>query len=117
MVTTCCTAAIDDVPAERFLDLKNPIWVVNADLLDGRDLGALVPRWLFDVVMSGKDVMFYGVTDVVIAIGKDLQKYNKEHKAKDPKKLACQHRHQKQANNSTVCRSPVGNVTRARKGR
>ena len=89
MVTTCRIATIDDMPATRFMDLKNPLWVVIADLLDGCDLGALVPHWLFDVVMSGKDVMFYGDTDLATAIGKDLQKYSRDQKAKDPKALAC----------------------------
>ena len=32
-----------------------------------------VPKWLFDVMMPGKDVIFYSDADVVHRIGRDMQ--------------------------------------------
>ena len=65
---------IEETPPARFRDLQYPLWVINADLFVEYDSAGFVPKWLFDVMMSGKDVIFYGEADVVHRIGRDMQR-------------------------------------------
>ena len=61
-----------------------PLWVFNADLFVEYDTAGVVPKWLFDVMMLGKDVIFYGEADVVHRIGRDIQRLWRMQKDKDP---------------------------------
>ena len=48
------------------------------------DSAECVPKWLFDVMMSRKDVIFHGEADVVHCIGRDMQRLWRMEKDKDP---------------------------------
>ena len=64
--------------------MQYPLWVVNADLFVEYDSAGFVSKWLFDVLMLGKDVLFYGDADVVHCIGRDMQRLWRMEKDKDP---------------------------------
>ena len=70
----CCIEDIEVTPPARFRDLQYPFRVVNADLFIEYDSAGFRPKWLFDVMMVGKDLIFYGDTDVVHGIGRDMQR-------------------------------------------
>ena len=48
------------------------------------DSAGFVPKWLFDAMMLGKDVIFYGEADVVHRIGRNMQRLWHMAKDKDP---------------------------------
>ena len=75
---------IEETPPARYRDLQYPFWVINADLFVEYDSAEFVPKWLFDVMMLGKDVIFYGKADVVHRIGCDMQRLWRMEKDKDP---------------------------------
>ena len=50
--------------------------MINADLFVEYDTAGFVPKWLFDVMMLGKDV--------VQRIGRDIQRLWRMEKEKDP---------------------------------
>ena len=58
-LTACRVGHIEETPPARFRDLQYPLWVVNADLFVEYDSAGFVPKWLFDVMMLGKDLIFY----------------------------------------------------------
>ena len=64
--------------------LQYSLWVINADLFVEYDSAGFVPKLLFDVMMLGKDVTFYGEADVVHRIGRDMQRLWRMEKDKDP---------------------------------
>ena len=68
-LTACRIEDIKETPPACFWDLQYPLWVVNAKLFVEYDSAGFVPKWLFDVVMLGKDLMLYGDADVVHRIG------------------------------------------------
>ena len=72
--TKCRVADIEERPPARFGDLQYPLWVVNADLFVEYDSAGFVPKWLFNVMMLGKDLIFYGETDVGYRIGREMQR-------------------------------------------
>ena len=74
---------IEETPPARFWDLQYPMWVVNADLFVEYDSAGFVPKLLFDVMMLGKDVIFYGDADVVHCIGRRMQRLCLMEKDKD----------------------------------
>ena len=82
--TACRIEDIEETPPARFRDLQYPLWVINAGLFVEYDSAGFVPKWLFDVVMLGKDVIFYGEADVVHRIGRDMQRLWRMAKDKDP---------------------------------
>ena len=59
-LTSCRIEDIQETPPARFRDLQYPLWVINADHFVEYDTAGLVPKWLFHVMMLGKDVTFYG---------------------------------------------------------
>ena len=59
-LTACRIENIEETPPGRFRDLQYPLWIINADLFIEYDSPGFVPKWLFDVMMLGKDVIFYG---------------------------------------------------------
>ena len=69
-----CWGYEGETPPARFWDLQYPLWVVNADLFVDCKSAGFVPMWLFHVMMLGKDLIFYGETDVVYRIGSDMQR-------------------------------------------
>ena len=75
---------IEETPPARFRDLQYPLWVVKAWVLVEFDSAGFVPKWLFDVTMLGKGVIFYGGADVVHRIGRDMQRLWRMEKDKDP---------------------------------
>ena len=83
-LTACRIEDIEETPQARFRDLQYPLWVINADLFVEYDTAGFVPKWLFDVMMLGKDVIFYGEADVVHRIGRDIQRLWRMEKDKDP---------------------------------
>ena len=83
-LTACGVGDIEETPQARFRDLQYPLWVVNADLFVEHDCAGFVPKWLFDVMMLGKELLFYGETDVVGRIGRDMQRLWSIEKEKDP---------------------------------
>ena len=83
-LTACRIEDIEETPPGRFRDLQYPLWVINADLFIEYDSAGFVPKWLFDVMMLGKDVIFYGEADVVHRIGRDMQRLWRMEKDKDP---------------------------------
>ena len=70
----CRIEDIEEPPRARFRDLRYPSTVVKADLFVEYNSAEFVPKWLSDVVMLGEDVIFYGETDVVYRIGRDMQR-------------------------------------------
>ena len=71
-LTACRIEDIEETPPARFRDLQYPLWFVNADLFVEYDSARFVPKCLFDVMMLGKDVTFYGDADVVHRIGRGM---------------------------------------------
>ena len=59
------------------------MWVINADLFVEYDSAGFVPKWLFDVMLLGEDVIFYGDGVVVHPIGSDMQRLWRMEKDKD----------------------------------
>ena len=90
-LTACCIADIEETPAARFRDLQYPLWVVNADLFVEYDSAGFFPKWLFDEMMLGKDVIFYGDADVVHRIGRDMQRLWRMENDKDPTRAPFYH--------------------------
>ena len=82
--TACRIEDIGETPPARFRDLQYPLWVINADLFVEYNSAGFVPKWLFDVFMLGKGVIFYGEADVVHRIGRDMQRLWGMEKDKDP---------------------------------
>ena len=64
-LTACRVKDIEETPPARFRDLQYPLWVGNADLLVECDSAEFIPKSLFHVMILGKDLIFYGETDVV----------------------------------------------------
>ena len=83
-LTACSVEHIQETPPGRFRDLQYPLWVITADLFVEYDSARFVPKWQFDVMMLGKDVIFYGEADVVHRIGRDMQRLWRMEKDKDP---------------------------------
>ena len=83
-LTACRIEDIEETPPARFRDLQYPLWVLNADLFVEDDSAGFVRKWLFDVMMLGKDVIFDGDADVVHHIGRDMQRLWRVEKDKDP---------------------------------
>ena len=83
-LTACRIEDIEETPPARFRDLQYPLWVINADLFVEYDSTRFVPKWLFDVMMLGKDVIFYGEAHVVHRIGRDMQRLWRMAKDTDP---------------------------------
>ena len=83
-LTACRIEDIEETPPAHFRDLQYPLWVVNADLFVEYDSAGFVPKWLFDVMMLEKDLIFYGDADVVHRIGRDMQRLWCIKKDKDP---------------------------------
>ena len=83
-LTACRIGDIGETPPARSRDLQYPLWVINADLFVEYDSAGFVPKKLFDVMMLGKDVIFYGEADVVHRIGQDVQRLWRMEKDKDP---------------------------------
>ena len=82
-LTACLIEDIEETPPARFRDLQYPLWVINADLFVEYDSAGVVWKWLFHVMMLGKDVIFYGEADVVHHIGRDMQRLWRMEKDKD----------------------------------
>ena len=82
--TACRIGDIEETPPGCFPDLQYPLWVVNAVLFMEYDSAGFVLKWLFDVMMLGKDVIFYGNADVVHRIGRNMQRLWHMEKDKDP---------------------------------
>ena len=55
------------------------------------DSAEFVPKWLFDVMILGKGLIFYGETDVVYRIGRDMQRLWRIEKEKDPSTVPFYH--------------------------
>ena len=83
-LTACRVEDIEETPPARFQNLQYPVWVIKADLFLQYDSAGFVAKWLFDVMMLGKDVIFYGEADVVHRIGRDMQRLWRMEKDKDP---------------------------------
>ena len=83
-LTACRIEDIEETPPALYQDLQYQLWVVNADLFVEYDSAGFVPKWLFDVIMLGKHVIFYGEADVVHRIGRDMQRLWRMEKDKDP---------------------------------
>ena len=83
-LTGCHIEDIEETPPARFRDLQYPLWVINADLFIEYDSAGFVPKWLFDVMMLKKTVIFHGKADVVHRIGRDMQRLWRMEKDKDP---------------------------------
>ena len=90
-LTACRIEDIEDTPRARFRDLHFPLWFVNADLLVDYDSAGFIPKWLFDVMMLGNDLIFYGDTYVVYRIGRDIQRLCRTEKDKDPTTVPLYH--------------------------
>ena len=90
-LTACRIDNIEETPPACFRDLQYPLWVINADLFVEYDTAGFVPKWLFDVVMLGKDVLFYGEADVVHRIGRDIERLWRMEKDKDPTTVPFHH--------------------------
>ena len=82
--TACRIEDIEETPPARFRDVQYPLWVVNADLFVEYDSARFVPKWLLDVMMFGKDLIFYGDADVLHRIGRNIQRLWRMQKDKDP---------------------------------
>ena len=83
-LTACRIEDIEETPPAHLRDLQYPLRVINADLFVEYDTAGFVPKWLFDVMMLGNDVIFYGEADVVHRIGRDIQRLWRMDKDKDP---------------------------------
>ena len=80
----CHIEDIEETPPARFRDLQYPLWVINPDFFVEYDSAGFLPKWLFDVIMPGKHLTFYGKADVVQRIGRDMQRMWRMEKDKDP---------------------------------
>ena len=67
-LTACHVGDIQEIPSACFRDLQYPLWVVNTDLFLKYDSAGFLPKWLFDLMMLGKDFIFYRKADVVYRI-------------------------------------------------
>ena len=83
-LTACRMQDIEEKPPARFRELQYPLWVANADLFVEYHSAGFVPKWLFHVMMLGKDIIFYGDADVVHRIGRDIQRLWRIEKDKGP---------------------------------
>ena len=83
-LTACRFEDIEERPPACFRELQYPLLVINADLFVEYDSAGFVPKWPFDPVMLGKDVIFYGEAYVVHRIGRDMQRLWRMEKDKDP---------------------------------
>ena len=83
-VTACCIEDIKDTPPARFRGLQYSLWDDNADCFVEYDCAGFVPKWLFNVMMLGKDFIIYGDTNVVYRIGLDIQRLWRVEKDKEP---------------------------------
>ena len=83
-LTACRIEDVGETPPAGFRDLQYPLCVANADLFVKYDSEGLVPSWLFDVMMLGKDVIFYGDADVVHCICRNMQTLWRMEKDEDP---------------------------------
>ena len=83
-MTACGIEDMEETPPARFRDLQYSLWVINADLFVEYDSSGFVLKWVFDVMMLGKDVISYGEADVVHRIGRDMQRLWLMEKFKDP---------------------------------
>ena len=83
-MTACRIEDTEETPPARFRDLQYLLWVINADLFVEYDSAGFLPKWHFDEMMLGKDVIFYGEADVVLRIGRDMQMLWRMEKDKDP---------------------------------
>ena len=82
---------IEKTPPAHFWNLQYPLWVVNADLFVEYCSAGFVPMWFFDVMMLGKDLIFYGDTDVVYRIGQDIERLWRIQKEGDPTTVPSYH--------------------------
>ena len=82
-LTACRMGEVKGTPPARFRDLQYLLWLVNADLFMEYASAGLASKWLFDVMMLGKDLIFYGETDVVYRIDRDMQRLWRIEKEKD----------------------------------
>ena len=64
-LTACRIEDIEETPPARFRDLQYPLWVFNTDLFLQCYSAGFVPKWLFDGMMLGRDLIFYGDVDAV----------------------------------------------------
>ena len=83
-LTACRIEDIRETPPACFRELQYQFWAVIADLLLEYDSAVFVPKWLFDVMMLGKDLISYGDTDVAYRIGRDIQRLWRIQKGRDP---------------------------------
>ena len=83
-LTACRIGDIEETPPAFFRDLQYPLWVINTDAFVEYELQGFVPKWLFDVMMLGKDIIFYGEADVVHRIGRTIQRLWRMEKDRDP---------------------------------
>ena len=81
-LTACRIEDIEETPPAR-LRLQYQFWFVNAELLVEYESAQFVPKWLFDVMMLGKDLIFYGDADFAQRIGRDIQRLSRIKKDKD----------------------------------
>ena len=63
---------IEDTPPARFRTCSTCCGWSTLTFLWNMTLQVFFQKWLFDVVMLGKDVTFYGDADVVHRIGRDM---------------------------------------------
>ena len=87
----CRVGDIEETPPACFQGLQYPLWVVNADLFVEYDSAGFVLKWFFDVVMLGKDLIFYGETIVVYRIARFIQRLSRIEKEKDPSEVPFYH--------------------------
>ena len=83
-LTACRMEDIEETPPACFQDLQYPLWVVNADLFVEYDSAGCVVKWLFDVIMLGMNLIFYGDADVVHRIGRKMKRLWCMENDKDP---------------------------------
>ena len=90
-LTACRVGVIEETPPARFRDLQHLLLVVNADLYVEYNSAGFVLKWLFDVMILGNDVIFYGESDVVYRRGGDMQRLWRTEKGKDPRTVPFYH--------------------------
>ena len=90
-LTACRIEDIEETPPARFRDLQYPFWVINAVLFVEYDTAGFVPKSLFNVMMLGRGVIFYGEANVVHRIGGDIQRLWRMEKDKDPTRVSFYH--------------------------
>ena len=68
------------------------MWAVNANFFVEYNFARSVPKWLFHMMMLGKDVSFYGKTNVGwYRIGRDMQRLWHVEKDKDTSTVPFHH--------------------------